>query len=376
MSDGTAFASFDSNLFGEETPVAENGVVYVPDRMKGWGNDNVAFTALQLPSTVVEKTVIKPLFELNWERDHVQLRGISFWVASPLYVDGIVYAEDMSGGLMAVDVKQQKSVYRRWLDWYARFDRYLYGAVASPTLGGKNIYLVDDAGSTIILKPGPVYQEVARNVIENISPSTQSGNPCRQGGVLQLAGVFRKCDVFEGGGISLCDTDGQIIWFFPAHRVKSGGGIGRGFIHLKTRARMRNPKRWNISGSDSAAAEELASRLKTSPIVAQLLLNRGMHEPRDCQDFLRPSLKCLHDPAGIPGLTRAAERVARAIREKQKIVVYGDYDVDGITATSILWHAIRQLGGSVEFYIPHRLEEGYGLNAEAIEQICKEGARA
>src|SRR5580692_3164729 len=137
---------------------------------------------------------------------------------------------------------------------------------------------------------------------------------------------------------------------------------------------MRNPKRWNISGSDSTAAEELASRLKTSSIVAQLLLNRGFHESGDCQEFLRPSLKCLHDPAGIPGLARAAERVARAIRDKQKIVVYGDYDVDGITATSILWHAIRQLGGIVDFYIPHRLEEGYGLNAEAIEQICKEGA--
>ena len=171
--------------------MAEQGVVYVPDRMKGWGNDNVAFTALALPSTVVEKTAIKPAFELNWERDHMPLRGISFWVASPLYVDGIVYVEDMSGGLMAVDVKQQKSVYRRWLDWYARYDRYLYGAVASPTLGGKNIYFIDDAGSTIILKPGPAYQEVARNVIENISPSTQSGNPCKQE-------AFYSSPVFSG----------------------------------------------------------------------------------------------------------------------------------------------------------------------------------
>ena len=92
------------------------------------------------------------------------------------------------------------------------------------------------------------------------------------------------------------------------------------------------------------------------------------------RDFLRPNLKCLHDPAGIPGLTVAAERVAKAIRDKQKIVIYGDYDVDGITATAILWHAIRNLGGVVDFYIPHRFEEGYGLNAEAIAQICKEGA--
>ncbi len=179
VSDGTQFAVCDINLFGEETPIVEDGVVYLPDRMKGWGDDNVAFTALPIPATTEGKTKITPLFELNWERDHVPLRGISYWVASPLYLDGIVYVEDMSGGLMAVDVKQQKSVYRRWLDWYARYDRFLYGAVASPTLGGKNIYLFDDAGSAIILKPGPVYQEVGRNVIENISPSSTSGNPCK-----------------------------------------------------------------------------------------------------------------------------------------------------------------------------------------------------
>ncbi len=180
VSDGVKFANFDCNLFGEETPIVENGVVYIPDRMKGWGSDNVAFTALQLPSAVADKAQIKQLFELNWAKDHVQTRGISFWVASPLYVDGIVYVIDMSGGLMAVDVSAQKSDYRRWLDWYARYDRFLYGAVASPTLGGKNIYLIDNAGYTIILKPGRTYQELGRNVLENISPSSISGNPCKQ----------------------------------------------------------------------------------------------------------------------------------------------------------------------------------------------------
>jgi len=137
---------------------------------------------------------------------------------------------------------------------------------------------------------------------------------------------------------------------------------------------MHQTKRWNIAGADPLAAQDLASRLRASSIVAQVLLNRGLREAQECQDFLRPSLKYLHDPAGIPGLTQAAERVARAIRDRQKIVIYGDYDVDGITATAILWHAIRQLGGVVDFYVPHRLEEGYGLNAEAIAQICKDGA--
>ena len=136
---------------------------------------------------------------------------------------------------------------------------------------------------------------------------------------------------------------------------------------------MHRPKRWNIAPSDPAA-QDLADRLKISPLVAQILLNRGVREPADCQDFLRPSLKCLHDPFGIPGLRQASERIARAIRDQQKIVIYGDYDVDGITATSILWHAIRVLGGTCDFYIPHRIEEGYGLNAEALKQICDAGA--
>jgi single-stranded-DNA-specific exonuclease len=114
--------------------------------------------------------------------------------------------------------------------------------------------------------------------------------------------------------------------------------------------------------------------LRTSPLIAQILLNRGLIEADDCRNFLKPSLKCLHDPAGIPGLAKAADRVARAVRDGEKIVIYGDYDVDGITATAILWHAIRRLGGRVDYYIPHRIDEGYGLNAEAVAEICDNGA--
>jgi len=69
--------------------------------------------------------------------------------------------------------------------------------------------------------------------------------------------------------------------------------------------------------------------------------------------------KGLADPDLMPNLKVAAERIARAIRDKEKVVIYGDYDVDGITATAILWHAIRLLGGEVDYYIPHRIDEGY-----------------
>jgi outer membrane protein assembly factor BamB len=196
VSDGTKFAANDIGGFGDETPVVENGVAFIPDRFKGWGDDNVAFTAVQLPGAVADKAPLKTYFELKWAENHVPLRGISYWVASPLYFDGHVYALDMSGGLMIVDVKAQKTTWRGWLDWYCRFDRYLYGAVASPTLGGKNIYLVDDSGYTIIIKPGATYQEVAGNVLEGISPSSNAGNPCHQE-------AFYTSPVFEGNVIYL-----------------------------------------------------------------------------------------------------------------------------------------------------------------------------
>src|SRR5689334_4637137 len=112
---------------------------------------------------------------------------------------------------------------------------------------------------------------------------------------------------------------------------------------------MRRERRWTIADPHPAAGE-LAERLRTSPVLAQILLNRGLSVVEDCHAFLRPALKTLCDPALLPNLPEAAERIARAIRDKQKIVIYGDYDVDGITATSILWHAIRVLGGSADFY--------------------------
>jgi single-stranded-DNA-specific exonuclease len=136
---------------------------------------------------------------------------------------------------------------------------------------------------------------------------------------------------------------------------------------------MDQPRKWNLAEPNGDAVE-LGLRLNTSPLIAQLLINRGVMDLEDCRSFLRPSLKLLHDPLLIPHLGGAAERIARAIKDRQKIVIYGDYDVDGITATAILWHAIRNLGGEVDYYIPHRIEEGYGLNADAVRQICDDGA--
>ncbi len=137
---------------------------------------------------------------------------------------------------------------------------------------------------------------------------------------------------------------------------------------------MSKPKRWIIH-PPHPAADALANQLRTSPLLAQTLANRGLLELTACQEFLNPSLKNLHEPSALANLDRAAQRLATAIKTSERIVIYGDYDVDGITASAILFHAIRALGGNADYYIPNRIDEGYGLNCDAIQQICDDGAR-
>jgi len=104
------------------------------------------------------------------------------------------------------------------------------------------------------------------------------------------------------------------------------------------------------------------------PLIRRVLAARGISEP----DFLQPSLKHLHDPSLLPGLDRAAARILAAIRARERIVIYADYDVDGVSAAAILWRMIKAIApeATVTTYLPHRLEEGYGLNAEAISKLC------
>lgn len=133
------------------------------------------------------------------------------------------------------------------------------------------------------------------------------------------------------------------------------------------------PKNWTISPAwpECAAA---ARRLGIHPLLAQVLHNRGVADPEVARTFLNPELKSLLAPETLPGAVEAADIIARKVRERQPIVIYGDYDVDGITATAILWHLLTLAGARVSFYVPHRLEEGYGVNAEALRQIRQDGA--
>lgn len=121
--------------------------------------------------------------------------------------------------------------------------------------------------------------------------------------------------------------------------------------------------------------ETLAAEARIAPLLAQVLLNRGVSTAADAHAFLKPDFRLLLAPDVVPGVTEAAQLLHAAVRDRQRVVVYGDYDVDGITGTTILWRALKLAGGNVHFYIPSRLEEGYGLNGEAIDQLHAEGTR-
>ena len=110
-------------------------------------------------------------------------------------------------------------------------------------------------------------------------------------------------------------------------------------------------------------------------MIAELLVCRGLTDPAQAKNFLDPKLSALHDPELLPGCRAAAERIQAAIAAKRRIVVYGDYDVDGMTGTAILWLCLRLLGGEVTYYVPHRIDEGYGLNCDAVRSLAADGAQ-
>ncbi len=134
------------------------------------------------------------------------------------------------------------------------------------------------------------------------------------------------------------------------------------------------PRDWVIAPLWSGR-ETLAGALGVSPVVAHVLHNRGVEDLATARSFLNPQLAEIYPPEAMPGTIPAAERVHGAIRDGEKIVIFGDYDVDGITGVAILWHCLRLAGGQPQFYIPHRLEEGYGVNPQAVETLAAEGAQ-
>lgn len=131
--------------------------------------------------------------------------------------------------------------------------------------------------------------------------------------------------------------------------------------------------RWRLRPHDPVRIAALSREANLSPLVAQLLLNRGINDPARAVVFLQAKLASLHDPECLPGAAEAADRIVRAVRAHRKIVIYGDYDVDGVCGTSVLWDCLRLAGATdVDYYIPHRVEEGYGVNPEALQRLATE----
>jgi len=132
---------------------------------------------------------------------------------------------------------------------------------------------------------------------------------------------------------------------------------------------------WNHLPCDDADARRLASALNLHPTVARLLCLRGLSEPDVAARFLQPTMDHLHDPGLLADMGKAVERIERAIAQKERIAIHGDYDVDGITSTVILRRALEMLGGDVVHFIPERLRDGYGLQPAAIDRLQAEGVR-
>ena len=133
-------------------------------------------------------------------------------------------------------------------------------------------------------------------------------------------------------------------------------------------------KQWLIR-EPSPHRDEAARRWRVPPIVAQILINRGLEVDQPGEAFLTPQMKDLHPPRLLPGAVQAADLIVAAVRSRDKIVLYGDYDVDGTTGLAILWHVLRLADADVSFYVPHRIEEGFGLNLDAANRLVEDGTQ-
>jgi single-stranded-DNA-specific exonuclease len=133
--------------------------------------------------------------------------------------------------------------------------------------------------------------------------------------------------------------------------------------------------RWRHLNPDPAKIQKLADAAKLPPLVARLLVLRGVTEPEHAASFLAPSLKELHSPYLMRGMREAVERISAAIAGKESVLIYGDYDVDGTTAVVILKTAIELCGGIADFHVPHRIKEGYGMRDDVIERAAAAGVK-
>ena len=134
-------------------------------------------------------------------------------------------------------------------------------------------------------------------------------------------------------------------------------------------------KQWLFKGHDSAAISELARSASVDMVVAQLLYGREITNRDEISRFLEARFSDLREPELLPGIVDASQKIYAAVTAKTPITVYGDYDADGMTGTSILFNCLRLLGADVQYFVPNRLEDSYGLSCEAIEKLAQRGRK-
>ncbi|HCK73105.1 MAG TPA: single-stranded-DNA-specific exonuclease RecJ, partial [Planctomycetaceae bacterium] len=133
-------------------------------------------------------------------------------------------------------------------------------------------------------------------------------------------------------------------------------------------------KNWVFRQHDEHQVSELESSASVPPVVAKLLVQRGITSSEDVRSFLDVKLTGLRDPEELPGALEAARLIYAAAKDEKRIIIYGDYDADGMTGTSIFYRCLKLIGADVGYYVPNRMEEGYGLNIEAIDRLASQGA--
>ena len=131
-------------------------------------------------------------------------------------------------------------------------------------------------------------------------------------------------------------------------------------------------KKWEYYNADEKKANEISKKFKIDTLIAKILVNRGIIDDEKISIFLEPNRTNFYDPYLLNDMDKAVDRIIKAMNNKEKIIIYGDYDVDGITSITVLKKFLEERGMSIGYYIPNRLNEGYGLNNGAIDKIVKE----
>lgn len=136
--------------------------------------------------------------------------------------------------------------------------------------------------------------------------------------------------------------------------------------------------KWNYSApteEDLTAALLLAERVNISPVIARILINRGITTEDDARRFFRPQLHDLHDPFLMTDMDKAVERLNEAMGKKERILIYGDYDVDGCSAVALVYRFLQQYYSNIDYYIPDRYEEGYGVSKKGVDFAAESGVK-